>query len=168
MADRPYLTTAEAAAYCGFKTIGGIQQAVRRGKLKPAGRRGGTGTFVFTRDDLDAFLTGGLAPHGRLFMPPPDEADAAPAAPAYQSRSRGSSALAATTTSSPPRRRAEAVGDSAPSGSVTGGATRRSRKSSKAKEPVDPIDRICRALDPVRTKEPKSKKSKSSANSAQN
>ena len=27
MADRPYLTSAEAATYCGFKTIGGIQQA---------------------------------------------------------------------------------------------------------------------------------------------
>ena len=39
MADRPYLTSAEAATYCGFKTIGGIQQAVRRGKLKPAGKR---------------------------------------------------------------------------------------------------------------------------------
>ena len=70
MSDRPYLTSAEAALYCGFKTIGGIQQAVRRGKLKPAGRRGGTGTYVFAREDLDAFLTGGLQPHERLFVPP--------------------------------------------------------------------------------------------------
>ena len=70
MADRPYLTSAEAATYCGFKTIGGIQQAVRRGKLKPAGRRGGTGTYVFAKEDLDAFLTGGLQPHERLFVPP--------------------------------------------------------------------------------------------------
>lgn len=70
MSDRPYLTSAEAATYCGFKTIGGIQQAVRRGKLKPAGRRGGTGTYVFAREDLDAFLTGGLQPHERLFVPP--------------------------------------------------------------------------------------------------
>ncbi len=70
MSDRPYLTSAEAATYCGFKTIGGIQQAVRRGKLKPAGRRGGTGTYVFAREDLDSFLTGGLQPHERLFVPP--------------------------------------------------------------------------------------------------
>lgn len=70
MADRPYLTSAEAATYCGFKTIGGIQQAVRRGKLKPAGRRGGTGTYVFAKEDLDVFLTGGLQPHERLFVPP--------------------------------------------------------------------------------------------------
>lgn len=70
MSDRPYLTSAEAAIYCGFKTIGGIQQAVRRGKLKPAGRRGGTGTYVFAREDLDSFLTGGLQPHERLFVPP--------------------------------------------------------------------------------------------------
>ncbi len=62
MANRPYLTSAEAAIYCGFKTIGGIQQAVRRGKLKPAGRRGGTGTYVFATEDLDLFLTGGLQP----------------------------------------------------------------------------------------------------------
>lgn len=70
LSGRPYLTCAEAATYCGFKTIGGIQQAVRRGKLKPAGRRGGTGTYVFAREDLDAFLTGGLQPHERLFVPP--------------------------------------------------------------------------------------------------
>jgi hypothetical protein len=93
MADRPYLTSAEAATYCGFKTIGGIQQAVRRGKLKPAGRRGGTGTYVFAKEDLDAFLTGGLQPHERLFVPPELNEAArvaalAPAAPAPRSRQR--------------------------------------------------------------------------------
>ena len=74
MPNRPYLTSAEAATYCGFKTIGGIQQAVRRGKLKPAGRRGGTGTYVFATEDLDLFLTGGLQPHERLFVAPPSAA----------------------------------------------------------------------------------------------
>src|SRR5579872_2642371 len=79
------MTTKVAAAYCGFKNARGLISAYRRGKVRPYGRRGGTGAFVWRREDLDAFLrgesplghsmalrdsaqgdsSGGLAPQGR-------------------------------------------------------------------------------------------------------
>jgi hypothetical protein len=132
MPDRPYLTSAEAATYCGFKTIGGIQQAVRRGKLKPAGRRGGTGTYVFAREDLDAFLTGGLKPHERLFVPPAPSAEeeptplrsaaAEPRVPRHKPAAEPSpESLAAAAAQAPPRSR-------------------------KPVTPEDPVARIIRAL----------------------
>lgn len=37
------LPTAEAAAYCGFRSSRGLLSAYRRGKVYPLGRRGGTG-----------------------------------------------------------------------------------------------------------------------------
>jgi hypothetical protein len=55
------LTTAEAARYCGFKTTGAIRKAALEGRLRPFGRRGGTGTYMWSREALDAFLSGHLA-----------------------------------------------------------------------------------------------------------
>ena len=56
--ERPYLTTAEAAEFCRFKTTGAIRKAVMEGRLSRAGRRGGRGTLVFLREDLDRFMCG--------------------------------------------------------------------------------------------------------------
>jgi len=55
-----YLTTAQAAAFLGYKTKAGLLMAMAKGKIKPAGRRGGTGTYVWLKSDLDCFLTGGV------------------------------------------------------------------------------------------------------------
>lgn len=55
---KPYLTTLEAAIYCGFRTTGAIRKAVKDGRLVSAGRRGGNGMHVFLRAELDRFLTG--------------------------------------------------------------------------------------------------------------
>lgn len=55
-----YLTTAEAAAYCRFKSVFGLHSAHRAGKVFPVGKRGGgRGTKMWRREDLDAFLRGG-------------------------------------------------------------------------------------------------------------
>ncbi|MBI5532157.1 MAG: helix-turn-helix domain-containing protein [Deltaproteobacteria bacterium] len=54
----PFMTTADAAAYCGFKTTGGIRKAKHDGKIKPIGRRGGSGPWMWSRDELDRFLRG--------------------------------------------------------------------------------------------------------------
>jgi hypothetical protein len=56
--DRDRLATAEAAAYCGFRTARGLLSAYRRGKVYPVGRRGSSGSFTWRREDLDAFLRG--------------------------------------------------------------------------------------------------------------
>src|SRR4051794_21402208 len=55
---RTLLTTVEAAAYCGFKTTGAIRKAKLEGKLEPAGRRGGKGTWMWSVDELNRFLRG--------------------------------------------------------------------------------------------------------------
>src|SRR6185312_11567406 len=52
------LTTAAATAYCGFKTSSALRKAHMEGRIKPAGRRGGRGTWMWRRDDLDHFLVG--------------------------------------------------------------------------------------------------------------
>src|SRR5579863_168513 len=52
------MTTRVAAEYCGFRNSRGLISAYRRGKVRPYGRRGGTGSFVWRREDLDAFLRG--------------------------------------------------------------------------------------------------------------
>jgi hypothetical protein len=52
------MTTAEAAGYCGFKTTAAIRKALLDGRLVPLGRRGGTGTYMWSRQALDAFLAG--------------------------------------------------------------------------------------------------------------
>ncbi len=52
------LTTRDAAAYCGFKTTGALRKARLEGRIWPAGRRGGTGTWMWGREELDRFLRG--------------------------------------------------------------------------------------------------------------
>jgi hypothetical protein len=52
------LPTADAAAYCGFRSTRGLLSAYRRGRVYPIGRRGRTGSFTWRRQDLDAFLRG--------------------------------------------------------------------------------------------------------------
>ena len=54
--DAKYLTTREAAVYLRYKGTSGVRELVRRGALKPAGRRGKT--YLFLVDDLDIFATG--------------------------------------------------------------------------------------------------------------
>src|SRR6185436_20050917 len=56
--DSP-MTTAQAARYCGFKTTAAIRKALLDGRLVPLGRRGGTGTYMSSRQALDAFRAGG-------------------------------------------------------------------------------------------------------------
>src|SRR5690349_12731547 len=58
---KPFLTTPNAADYLGFKTTGAVRKAVKEGRLRPAGRRGGTGPYVFALAELDRFLLGGGA-----------------------------------------------------------------------------------------------------------
>jgi len=69
----PYLTTTAAALYCGFKTTGALRKAAREGRIAAAGRRGGSGTWMWRREDLDAFLCGRLSANlsaGRSSAPP--------------------------------------------------------------------------------------------------
>ena len=54
----PYLPTTAAAAYCGFKTSGALRKAHLEGKIRPSGRRGGTGTWMWAVEDLDRFILG--------------------------------------------------------------------------------------------------------------
>jgi hypothetical protein len=70
--DSP-MTTAQAARYCGFKTTAAIRKALLDGRLVPLGRRGGTGTYMWSRQALDAFVAGargGIVPLGRPGAPP--------------------------------------------------------------------------------------------------
>lgn len=60
--DRPLLCTADAAVYCGFKTLSALRKAKMLGKITPAGRRGGTGTLMWDRRELDRFLRGDAPP----------------------------------------------------------------------------------------------------------
>ncbi len=53
---KPFLTTREATAYCGFKTAGALRKAKLEGRIAPAGRRGGTGTLMWSREALDRYL----------------------------------------------------------------------------------------------------------------
>src|SRR5687767_1095751 len=54
----PLMTTRVATAYCGFKTTGALRKAYLEGKITPHGRRGGIGTLMWRRKDLDQFLAG--------------------------------------------------------------------------------------------------------------
>jgi hypothetical protein len=54
----PFMPTWLAARYCGFHTPQGLHAAFHKGKILPWGRRGGSGTYIWRRDDLDAFLRG--------------------------------------------------------------------------------------------------------------
>jgi hypothetical protein len=72
-ATKPFLTTREATAYCGFKTAGALRKAKLEGRIAPAGRRGGIGTLMWSREALDRYLQGKLAanvPLGRARTPP--------------------------------------------------------------------------------------------------
>jgi hypothetical protein len=53
-----YLCTTEAARYCGFKTSGGLRKAYLDGRVYPSGRRGGRGTWMWDKTQLDRFLRG--------------------------------------------------------------------------------------------------------------
>src|SRR5450631_80316 len=67
------MTTAQAARYCGFKTTAAIRKAYGEGRLVPFGKRGGKGTYVWSREALDAFLAGArgaIVPSGRPGAPP--------------------------------------------------------------------------------------------------
>jgi hypothetical protein len=55
---KPFLTTREATAYCGFKTTGALRKAKLEGRLLPVGRRGGRGTLMWSREALDRYLHG--------------------------------------------------------------------------------------------------------------
>lgn len=50
----PFLTTAEAARYLRYRSRSGVLMAMRRGELKPAGKRGRA--LLFRRSDLDAMV----------------------------------------------------------------------------------------------------------------
>jgi excisionase family DNA binding protein len=52
--ESPYLTAAEAAAYLRT-TVQGIYALVKRAKIRPMP---GSGKLLFTREALDAYLTG--------------------------------------------------------------------------------------------------------------
>src|ERR1700730_1987360 len=54
----PFMPTSLAAHYCGFRNAHGLHAAFRKGKVHPWGRRGGSGTYIWKRDDLDEFLRG--------------------------------------------------------------------------------------------------------------
>lgn len=55
-----YLTTSNAARYCGYKNSEGLRKARRSGKVHPVGRRGGDGPWMWDVAELDAFLRGVL------------------------------------------------------------------------------------------------------------
>ena len=70
------MTTAQAARYCGFKTTAAIRKAFGEGRLVPLGKRGGKGTYIWSREALDAFLAGargGIVPSGRPGAPPEND-----------------------------------------------------------------------------------------------
>src|SRR5579872_3498631 len=69
----PYLTTAEATRYCRFKTTGALRKAAREGRIRPEGRRGGKGTWMWAREELDAFLFGRKLPSDAPVTPPTDD-----------------------------------------------------------------------------------------------
>ena len=70
---KPFLTTREATAYCGFRTAGALRKAKLEGRIAPAGRRGGSGTLMWSREALDRYLCGeplASVPAGRARTPP--------------------------------------------------------------------------------------------------
>lgn len=54
----PLMTTRVAAVYCGYKTTGALRKAFMEGRVRPAGRRGGRGSYMWAREELDRFLRG--------------------------------------------------------------------------------------------------------------
>ena len=55
-----YLTTADAARYCAFRTASAIRKAHLEGRLMPVARRGGKGTWVWSVGNrtADGVVTG--------------------------------------------------------------------------------------------------------------
>src|SRR5690606_34505138 len=56
--ERRYLSTKEAAAFCGM-TPNAFRMAAYRGKVRCAGRRGGAGERMWAVAELERFLLGG-------------------------------------------------------------------------------------------------------------
>ena len=56
--EAPYMTTAAASLYCGFKTPSAIRKAHHEGRLVPVGRRGGTVGRVPERVKVTMGVTG--------------------------------------------------------------------------------------------------------------
>jgi hypothetical protein len=89
--QRRYLSTREASLYCGFKTTGALRKALLEGRVRAVGRRGGTGTLMWEREDLDRFLRGEPTRKGDEAATKPVEGElayddvAAPRAPAVYS-----------------------------------------------------------------------------------
>lgn len=54
----PFMTTKQAASYCGFKNAGGLRKAKHDGRVFAAGRRYGTRILIWRREDLDRYLLG--------------------------------------------------------------------------------------------------------------
>jgi len=57
----PLLSTAAATRYCGYKSTSALRKAHHEGRIAPVGRRGGNGTCMWSRADLDRFLRGEAA-----------------------------------------------------------------------------------------------------------
>src|SRR5689334_5596739 len=53
-----YLTTSQAALYCNYEDGSSLRKALKRGKIRSIGRRGGNGTHMWDRAELDRFLAG--------------------------------------------------------------------------------------------------------------
>ena len=75
---KPFLTTREATAYCGFKTASALRKAKLEGRIAPAGRRGGLGTWMWARESLDCFLRGALARRAPGRVPATERSGAPP------------------------------------------------------------------------------------------
>jgi len=56
--DDATVTTSEAAQLCGFKTPSAIRKAFLEGRIRPVGKRGGRGTWMWRVADLRRFLNG--------------------------------------------------------------------------------------------------------------
>ena len=67
------LTTRMAAVYCGFKSTSALRKAKLEGRITPVGRRGGRGTLMWKREELDRYLRGEVPASlsdGRARTPP--------------------------------------------------------------------------------------------------
>ena len=84
-----YLTTADAARYCGFKTASAIRKAHMEGRVKPIARRGGKGTWVWSVANLDRFMRGEPPLPSAATVPVPDRSGAPPAGGADEQAEAG-------------------------------------------------------------------------------
>ena len=62
------LTTAEAAAWLGYRSSAGVRAAVARGELRPMGR-GARGTYLFDAGELARFVRARLGYPERKVAP---------------------------------------------------------------------------------------------------